>query len=117
MTRLAWLTDIHLEFLEPDQRLAFVDHLAESVPDIVLVVGDTGIASNFASFLQIIERRLECPIYFVLGNHDFYRGSIAEVRAAAEKLTKSSPLAAMAADAGNCRNNEDNRFDRARFVG
>jgi 3',5'-cyclic AMP phosphodiesterase CpdA len=90
MPRLAWLTDIHLEFLEPDARLAFVDYLAESMPDIVLVGGDPGIALNFASFLQILERRLACPIYFVLGNHDFYRGSIAEVRAAAERLSKSS---------------------------
>jgi hypothetical protein len=89
MTRLAWLTDIHLEFLEPDERLAFVDQLTEFMPDIVLLGGDTGIASNFASFLQIIEMRLACPIYFVLGNHDFYRGSIAEVRATAEKLSIS----------------------------
>lgn len=91
MKRVAWLTDIHLEFLEPDERLAFVDHLAESVPAIVLLGGDTGIASSFASFLQIIEWCLACPIYFVLGNHDFYQGSIAEGRATAEKLTKSSP--------------------------
>jgi Icc protein len=83
MPRLAWLTDIHLEFLEPDERLAFIDRLAESMPDLVLLGGDTGIATNFDSFLQIIERRLACPIYFVLGNHDFYRGSIAEGRATA----------------------------------
>jgi predicted phosphohydrolase len=91
MTRIAWLTDVHLEFLEPEARLAFVDHLAESMPDIVLLGGDTGIATNFDSFLQIMEKRLACPIYFVLGNHDFYRGSIAEVRATAERLTKSAP--------------------------
>jgi predicted phosphodiesterase len=91
MTCIAWLTDIHLEFLEPDERRAFVDRLAESVPDIVLLGGDTGIATNFAAFLQIFEKRLACPIYFVLGNHDFYRGSIAEGRAAAERLTKSAP--------------------------
>lgn len=91
MKRIAWLTDIHLEFLEPNERLDFVDHVAESTSDIVLLGGDTGIATNFDSFLQIIERRLACPVYFVLGNHDFYRGSIAEVRAAAERLTKSAP--------------------------
>jgi Icc protein len=90
VTRIAWLSDIHLEFLQPDARLAFIDHLAESMPDIVLVGGDTGIASNFASFLQVLEMRLECPIYFVLGNHDFYRGSISQVRATAEKLSRSS---------------------------
>ena len=82
--RIAWLTDIHLEFLEPDERAAFVDHLAEAMPDIMLVGGNTGIASNFDLFLQILQTRLKCPIYFVLGNHDFYRGAIAKVRAHAE---------------------------------
>jgi len=91
MTRLAWLADIHLEFLQTDEVPAFVDHLAEAMPDIVLIGGDTGIASNFALFLQILQTRLECPIYFVLGNHDFYRGSISQVRAIAGQLTKSEP--------------------------
>jgi len=91
MTRIAWLTDIHLEFLQPNEVPAFVDHLAEAMPDIALIGGDTGIASNFTSFLQVLEMRLECPIYFVLGNHDFYRGSISQVRATAEKLSRSSP--------------------------
>src|SRR5437764_11589677 len=31
------------------------------------------------------------PIYFVLGNHDFYRGSIAGVRAGVEALDARSP--------------------------
>jgi len=91
MARIAWLTDIHLEFLEPDAVLPFVDYLAGFNPDVVLVGGDTGIAFNFASFLTIIEKRLKCPIYFVLGNHDFYHGSIAQVRAIAEQITKSAP--------------------------
>ena len=91
MTRVAWLTDIHLEFLAPKERLAFVDGLTESTPDIVLVGGDTGTASNCAQFLQLIEMRLQRPIYFVLGNHDYYHGSIAQVRAAAEELARSAP--------------------------
>jgi len=91
MTRVAWLTDIHLEFLQPDEVPAFVGHLAEALPDIVLIGGDTGIALSFASFLQILQTRLKCPIYFVLGNHDFYRGAIAKVRARAEQLTASEP--------------------------
>lgn len=91
MPRITWLTDIHLEFLEPDMRVAFASQLAEDKPDIVLLGGDTGIASNFDSFLQILQTRLQRPIYFVLGNHDFYRGAIAKVRARAEQLTKSEP--------------------------
>ena len=90
MKQIAWLTDIHLEFLQPDKLHSFVDQLVHSKPDIVLVGGDTGIAVNFASFFEFLEMRLKRPIYFVLGNHDYYHGSISQVRATAEKLSKSS---------------------------
>jgi len=33
---------------------------------------------------------LHMPIYFVLGNHDFYRGSIADTRAAVAKMIRGS---------------------------
>ncbi|MDZ7362064.1 MAG: metallophosphoesterase [candidate division KSB1 bacterium] len=91
MTRPGWLTDIHLEFLQPKKLPAFADHVAEAMPGMVLIGGNTGIASNFALFLQIQQAHLECPIYFVLGNHDFYHGSMAQVRALAAQLTKSEP--------------------------
>ncbi|MHC4266991.1 MAG: metallophosphoesterase family protein [Planctomycetota bacterium] len=90
MKRIAWLTDLHLEFIEPDELHAFVGHLIHSMPDIVLVGGDTGTADKLASFFQFLEMRLERPIYFVLGNHDYYHGSITQVRAIAEKLSKSA---------------------------
>ena len=59
MKQIAWLTDIHLEFLQPDELHTFVDQLTHSMPDIVLVGGDTGIAVNFASFFQYLEERLK----------------------------------------------------------
>ena len=60
------------------------------MPDIVLVSGDTGTAVDFASFFQFLEMRLKRPIYFVLGNHDYYHGSIEQVRATAEKFSRSA---------------------------
>ena len=90
MKRIAWLTDLHLEFLQTEQVHTFIGHLINNMPDIVLVGGDTGTAGNFVSFLKALEKRLEHPIYFVLGNHDYYYGSIKEVRAIADNLSKSS---------------------------
>lgn len=90
MKRVAWLTDLHLEFLEPHERAAFAERLALSFPEVALIGGDTGIASSFIPFLQLLETHLQCPIYFVLGNHDFYHGSIKQVRALAEKLDNTS---------------------------
>ena len=90
MKQIAWLTDLHLEFLQLDELHTFVGQLIHSMPDIVLVGGDTGTAVDFASFFQFLEMRLKRPIYFVLGNHDYYHGSISQVRETAEKLSRSS---------------------------
>src|SRR4051794_13094790 len=86
VTRLAWLTDIHLNFVGPGN----VDALCRSVLDAgagaVLLTGDVAEAPDLVEQLEGLDDRLGLPVYFVLGNHDFYRGSIARVRAAVEQL-------------------------------
>ena len=91
MKQVAWLTDIHLEFLESHEINVFINSLNESKADIFLVGGDTGVASNFDIFLQRLAKELRRPVYFVLGNHDFYHGSIREVRTRAEQISKFVP--------------------------
>ncbi|OWK42137.1 hypothetical protein FRUB_04215 [Fimbriiglobus ruber] len=54
--------------------------LADTEADAFALTGDIGEANDVAIFLNNIEQRVERPVYFVLGNHDFYRGSIAGVR-------------------------------------
>ena len=78
--RIAWITDIHLDFLSPGGVEAFLGRLRAEEPEAVLVGGDIGTASTFPTFLTTMAEWLERPIYFVLGNHDFYGGSIEEVR-------------------------------------
>ena len=87
----AWLTDIHLNFLDSNRRTRFLGRVAEASPDIVLLGGDTGEADSVITFLEQMERLLARPVYFVLGNHDFYGGSIASVRRQVESLTRDSP--------------------------
>jgi hypothetical protein len=89
--RLAWLTDVHLNFLDPPEREAFYRTLAQTDADAFLVGGDVGEAPDVALHLSAIDRAVRRPVYFVLGNHDFYRGSIAGVRAQAEALAVASP--------------------------
>ncbi len=79
MKRLAWLTDLHLEFA-PDKINDLCNRIKAAEPDYILIGGDTGIASSVEQYLLILEEQLQLPIYFVLGNHDFYYGSIEEVR-------------------------------------
>ncbi len=89
MKHLAWATDIHLNFLPLDQTGHFIKSLSRSSPDVLLLAGDIGEADSVVEYLRMIEDGFRRPIYFVLGNHDFYRGSIdrtrKEVRALAER--------------------------------
>jgi 3',5'-cyclic AMP phosphodiesterase CpdA len=78
--RIAWATDIHLEFLTPPALTTFCISLASSSADAFLISGDISQARGPHTHLRILERTVERPVYFVLGNHDFYHGKIAEVR-------------------------------------
>ena len=82
MKRLAWLTDIHLDFLDAKQVDAFCQNVASCDTDAFMIGGDISIATQIQEHLLLLARHLRGPIYFVLGNHDFYGGSIAGVGAA-----------------------------------
>jgi Icc protein len=77
--RAGWLTDIHLSFVSSGTRSRFYAQLRDQHLDVILLGGDIGEADSVVQFLTEIESGLGIPIYFVLGNHDFYRGSIAGV--------------------------------------
>ena len=70
----AWLTDIHLNFLKHNQLEAFLLLLSEKLVDCFLISGDIGEADKIIDCLKYAESVLKRPIYFVLGNHDYYEG-------------------------------------------
>lgn len=88
--RLAWLTDIHLNFLSPRELSLFLATVKESRPDALVITGDIGEADSVVGLLETIEATLHSPIYVVLGNHDFYRGTVAQVRKAMHALERSN---------------------------
>ena len=88
--KLLWLTDIHLNFLNQDQIEAFLRKAAENQPDAVLLSGDIGESGDVTSHLRLMESAFACPIYFVLGNHDFYGGGIDRTRATIADLTAAN---------------------------
>ena len=89
--RLAWLTDIHLNFLLTEQTLAFLRVVRSTEPDAVLISGDIAEAHDLRRYLELIDDELALPVYFVLGNHDFYHGSISQVRAIADDVCRHRP--------------------------
>lgn len=86
----AWLTDIHLNFLKYNQRQDFLQELSKQAADCFFISGDIGEAESIVPFLEEIESAVKRPVYFVMGNHDFYGGSIQAVRSSVLDLTKRS---------------------------
>jgi 3',5'-cyclic AMP phosphodiesterase CpdA len=98
--KLAWLTDIHLNFLRPAALEAFLETLAGTVADAFVITGDIAEAHDVARHLNAIDNAVQRPVYFVLGNHDFYRGSIADVRNTVQQLCAMCPNLHWLPDAG-----------------
>ena len=78
--KLAWLTDLHLNFIAPKERLAFYQTIVDTKIDAVLVSGDSAEAPSLCDIFLEMVHAIGKPIYFVLGNHDYYRGSVARSR-------------------------------------
>jgi len=84
---LAWATDLHLDTLgwatrdkrEPKVKIkAFCDKLryAEASTDGLLITGDIADGHPTDDWFAILKTAYRKPIYFVLGNHDYYNGGI-----------------------------------------
>jgi Icc protein len=84
--RLAWLTDLHLNFLDDAVLDNFIELLAGTDADGFLIGGDTAEATDIEPHLSRLAERVTRPIYFVLGNHDYYQGSVATVRETASQV-------------------------------
>jgi len=78
--RLAWATDIHLNFVSDADVEAFSRSIVALSPDAVALGGDIGDADSVLRYLAILDSILTCPVYVVPGNHDYYGGSIREVQ-------------------------------------
>ena len=90
MIRYAWLTDIHLEFLGNEETAAFMKDLAAQELDGLFITGDISTATQIGVNLQLFEDLYQAPVYFVLGNHDYYGGSIEAVRKMVETICYKS---------------------------
>src|SRR3990167_11310741 len=78
--KIAWLTDIHLNFLKNDTRIKFYQSITKTDANAILITGDIAEANDVCEILSEFSAYTNMPIYFVLGNHDYYSGSINNVR-------------------------------------
>lgn len=77
---------MHLDHASPARVAAFLDELQEAAPDALVLTGDLADAKTIAGRLARIANEFGRPVYFVLGNHDFYGGEIASVRRDVDEL-------------------------------
>lgn len=90
MVKLAWATDIHLDFVSDPLLVDFGARLIASNPDGVVITGDISVASKLVYHLSALEKVVQRPIYFVLGNHDFYGGTIETIRKQMKEVSNIS---------------------------
>lgn len=98
--RLAWCTDVHLDHLTPAGRARFAEMVRASGCDALVLTGDLSHAPLLSGHLVDLARALTRPVYFVLGNHDFYEGSIDAVRGEVRALSAREPWLHYLPDAG-----------------
>lgn len=90
--KLTWITDVHLNFLEKDERIHFYHTLIATDSNGVMISGDIAEATSIELILKEMANATQKPIYFVLGNHDYYRGSVNDVRSKMTSIIKGEPF-------------------------
>lgn len=78
--------------VSPGDIESFAAGVVAQRPDVVLIGGDTSESKDLVAHLSQLARLLRVPIYFVLGNHDYYYGSIEAVRQRVVELCRREPL-------------------------
>jgi 3',5'-cyclic AMP phosphodiesterase CpdA len=97
--RLAWATDIHLNFVTTMARRRFLESVSGQA-DALVVTGDIAESNSLGATLMVMDAIVDRPIYFVLGNHDFYRGSVGGTRSAVTEMIHGSQKMVYLSQAG-----------------
>ncbi len=78
--KLAWATDVHFDHLDEADVEDFHRRIADSSAEALLLGGDIANAKELDQRLAGLAAYVPVPTYFVLGNHDYYGGSVVAIR-------------------------------------
>lgn len=100
--KLIWITDPHFDhLLDPLGALRFGEWLKKNGGgDAAVLTGDIAESPTLGDLLDFFAMGFEKPVYFVLGNHDYYRGSFAKTDEVARTLKSKSPTVTWLDEAG-----------------
>jgi len=89
MKQILWLSDLHLDGVSDDKRQKFYHRLSNAPGEVVVITGDISDGRHLCGhLLELSEACGTRPLYFVLGNHDFYCSSLIDVRMEVESLCR-----------------------------
>lgn len=77
---IAWFTDIHLDCVDNLESSLKRIRDESAFSEIVVITGDISVGNSVARHINLLENYLDKPIYFVMGNHDYYFSNILETR-------------------------------------
>lgn len=105
--RYLWYSDTHLNGAWPWTLSKFASRISAERPDGVFLTGDISSGRKLCRDLAFLADRIPCPIYFVLGNHDYHFRSIRGVHQDVRQLCSERPNLVWMTDAGVVSLNED----------
>lgn len=89
---IAWLSDIHLDFLDKARRRAFYQTILDAGVDGVVISGDICNGHYLEKYLTEMAKIIKVPIWFTLGNHDYYGSNVKAIRKKLKSLCIKQPL-------------------------
>ena len=70
---IKFFSDLHMEFIDRHDQMNRVDALiGDDLPDIIVIAGDLMTHNEVISWLQYIDKEVQCPVVYVPGNHEYY---------------------------------------------
>jgi 3',5'-cyclic-AMP phosphodiesterase len=86
-----WYTDTHLDKVAPWTLFSFIRRCMHDKPKGIFLTGDISSGILTIWHLKLLATFVKCPIYFVLGNHDYHFSSIEETHRRIRALCAKYP--------------------------
>lgn len=102
-----WFTDLHLDKVLPWTLARFIAHIVKENPAGVFLTGDISNGLLTPWHLKLLAIFIKCPIYFVLGNHDYFFHSLEGMHDKIRQVCQSYPNLIWLTESGVIRINDE----------
>ena len=89
--KLLWCTDTHLDCASTESRDQWLQKIKTADADGVVLTGDISNGNRIIQDLEWLSNEFSKPIYFVLGNHDYYHSDFDTINHRVRSLVDKQP--------------------------